>query len=89
VGRRARVADLHGAELGLLTDTRGDKPDAPRKPEAWPADHGRWCGNALHTGDPMTALAFYEKVVGYSNRSMDMALGAPTTSFPGAASTAA
>ena len=29
VGRRARIADPQGAELALLTDSRGNKPDAP------------------------------------------------------------
>lgn len=75
VGRRARIADPHGAELGLLTDARGDKPEPARKPEFRPEDHGHWCWNELHTGDPTTALAFYEKVVGFSHHSVDMGPG--------------
>lgn len=68
VGRTARIADPQGAELGLLTDSRGDKPDAP-------APSGGWLWNELHTTDPAQALSFYEKVVGFSHRSMDAAPG--------------
>jgi predicted enzyme related to lactoylglutathione lyase len=65
VGRRARIGDPQGAELGLLRDARGDKPDAP-------APSGGWLWNELHTNDPAKALLFYEKVVGFSHRSLDM-----------------
>ncbi len=68
VGRKARIADPQGAELGLLTDARGDKPDAP-------ATSGGWLWNELHTTEPTTALSFYEKVLGVSHRSMDMGSG--------------
>jgi predicted enzyme related to lactoylglutathione lyase len=68
VGRRARIADPQGAELALLNDTRGDKPDAPATP-------GRWVWNELHTSDPAKALSFYETVLGFSHRSMDMGAG--------------
>jgi uncharacterized protein len=68
VGRMARIADPQGAELGLLTDARGDKADAP-------ATSGGWLWNELHTSDATNALSFYEKVVGFSHRSMDMGPG--------------
>src|SRR5436305_4299544 len=55
VGRRARIADPQGAELGLLTDARGDKPDTLTTPE------GGWLWNELHTTEPAQALSFYEK----------------------------
>ena len=67
-GRKARIADPQGAELGLLTDARGDKPDAP-------ATSGGWLWNELHTTEPTTALSFYEKVLGFSHRAMDMGPG--------------
>src|SRR5262249_15603442 len=35
VGRRARIADPQGAEIGLLTDSRGDKPDAQVSSGGW------------------------------------------------------
>jgi predicted enzyme related to lactoylglutathione lyase len=65
VGRAARIADPQGAELGLLTDARGDKPDAP-------PPLGGWLWNELHTTDTTQALSFYGKVVGFAHRSMDM-----------------
>ena len=68
VGRRARIADPQGAEICLFTRTNGDPPDAP-------ATAGRWFWNELHTNDPNAALSFYEKVVGFSHRSMDMGPG--------------
>ena len=68
VGRRARIADPQGAELGLLTDARGNKPDAP-------ATNGAWLWNELHTTEPAKALSFYEKVVAFSHRSMNMGPG--------------
>jgi predicted enzyme related to lactoylglutathione lyase len=68
VGRKARIADPQGAELGLLTDARGDKPDAL-------TTSGGWLWNELHTTEPMKALSFYEKVLGFSHRSMDMGGG--------------
>jgi uncharacterized protein len=68
VGRRARIADPQGAELCLFTSATGDPPDAP-------APHGRFFWNELHTSDPAKALPFYEKVIGFSHRSMDMGPG--------------
>jgi uncharacterized protein len=68
VGRMARIADPQGAELCLLKSSTGDKPDGPALP-------GSFFWNELHTTDPIKALAFYEKVVGFSHRSMDMGPG--------------
>jgi predicted enzyme related to lactoylglutathione lyase len=68
VGRRARIADPQGAELYLFKHAMGDPPDAPAPP-------GGFFWNELHTTDPTKALAFYEKVVGFSHRSMDMGPG--------------
>jgi predicted enzyme related to lactoylglutathione lyase len=65
VGRSARIADPHGAELCVFRNAPGDPADAPASP-------GRFFWNELHTGDPTKALSFYEKVVGFSHRSMDM-----------------
>src|SRR5207249_11496216 len=39
------------------------------------ASQGRFFWNELHTTDTATALAFYEKVVGFSSRAMDMGPG--------------
>lgn len=65
VGRFTRIADPQGAELCLFRHNEGDPPDAP-------AAQGHWLWNELHTTDPQAALAFYEKVVGFSQRPMDM-----------------
>jgi uncharacterized protein len=63
VGRAARIADPQGAELCLFRNSSGDPEDAlPAK--------GGWCWNELHTTDPAKALAFYEKVVGFSHRTV-------------------
>jgi len=63
VGRTARIADPQGAELCPFTSVQGDPPDAL-------APRGGWCWNELHTSDPKEALAFYEKVLGFSHRSL-------------------
>jgi predicted enzyme related to lactoylglutathione lyase len=65
VGEKARIADPQGAEVCLIRSVTGDSPDGP-------ALHGRFFWNELHTNDPVNALAFYERVLGYSVRSMDM-----------------
>ncbi len=69
VGRTARITDPQGAELCLFKRANGDPPDVPKVPS------GRWLWNELHTNDPAKALAFYEKVVGFSHRAMDMGPG--------------
>jgi uncharacterized protein len=69
VGRIANIADPQGAELGLFKSATGD-------PEDPPADAVRvFCWNELHTPDTAKALSFYEKVVGFAHRSMDMGPG--------------
>jgi len=68
VGRTARIGDPQGAEICLFKNATGDPADAP-------ATHGGWLWNELHTSDPTKALAFYEKVIGFSHRSMDMGPG--------------
>jgi len=65
VGRWARIADPQGAEICLMRSANGDEPDVI-------ATHGRWLWNELHTTDPKKALTFYEKVLGFSHRGMDM-----------------
>jgi len=69
VGRTAGIADPQGAELHLLKNAKGDPPDVS---EALP---GRFFWNELHTRDTAKALAFYEKVVGFTHRAMDMGSG--------------
>ena len=71
VGRMARIADPQGAELSLIKSATGDAPDPPDGP----AIPGRWLWNELHTKDPAQALAFYEKVAGFSHRAVDMGSG--------------
>ena len=68
-GRIARVSDPQGAELSLFTKEGGDPPDA-RRDEAPPARRFFW--NELHTRDPLRALAFYEKVLGYERQTLEM-----------------
>lgn len=68
VGRTARIADPQGAELCVFTNASGDPADVP-------STHGRFLWNELHTSDPARALAFYEKVVGFSHRALDMGPG--------------
>ena len=64
VGRTARIADPQGADLCPFKNAGGDPPDElpPR---------GGFCWNELHTTDPRKALSFYEKVLGFSSRSME------------------
>jgi len=68
VGRTARIADPQGAEVSLFKNAMGDPADALAPP-------GRWVWNELHTSDPTKALSFYEKVLGFSSRSMDVGPG--------------
>ncbi|HEV8269008.1 MAG TPA: VOC family protein [Thermoanaerobaculia bacterium] len=69
VGRTAGIADPQGAELHLLENAKGDPPDISTAPP------GRFFWNELHTRDTAKALAFYEKVVGFTHRAMDMGPG--------------
>jgi uncharacterized protein len=68
VGRMAQITDPQGADLCLLKSATGDKPDELASP-------GRFFWSELHTSDPTNALSFYEKVLGFSHRSMDMGPG--------------
>jgi len=68
VGRTARIADPQGAELSPFKNAMGDPADA--LPPA-----GGWAWNELHTTDVTKALQFYEKVLGFSSRAMDMGPG--------------
>jgi uncharacterized protein len=68
VGRTARIADLQGAEICPFKNAMGD-------PAEEDASQGRFFWNELHTTDTAKALAFYEKVVGFSSRAMDMGPG--------------
>ncbi|HEX9101570.1 MAG TPA: VOC family protein [Polyangia bacterium] len=69
VGRIARIADPQGAELHVFRSDAGDPPDTHR------ATPGRWAWNELHTNDAAAALAFYDKVVGFASKAMDMGPG--------------
>jgi uncharacterized protein len=65
VGRMARIADPQGAELCPFKSAGGNDPDGP-------ARVGSFFWNELHTTDAEKALAFYEKVLGFTHRTMDM-----------------
>jgi predicted enzyme related to lactoylglutathione lyase len=69
VGRTARIADPQGAEICVFKNATGDPADTPSTPP------GRWLWNELHTSDVPKALLFYEKVVGFSHRAMDIGPG--------------
>jgi predicted enzyme related to lactoylglutathione lyase len=60
VGRSAHIADPQGAEISLFKNTESDPPDAD-------ATQGQFFWNELHTSDAAKAIAFYEKVVGYTH----------------------
>jgi uncharacterized protein len=68
VGRLAKIADPQGAALWIIENSNGDPPDGP-------APHGGFLWDELHTPDPKAALAFYEKVVGFTHRSQEMGPG--------------
>jgi uncharacterized protein len=69
LGRAATIADPQGAELSLYKSSEGDPPDVAELLA------GRVIWNELHTSDVKSALSFYEKVLGYSSRAMDMGRG--------------
>ena len=66
IGRGATIADPTGAAFSLWKDSEGDRADT-----AAPAV-GDWFWNELWTPAEPAALAFYEKVFGYTHDSMDM-----------------
>ena len=66
VGRGALIADPTGATLNLWRSAEEDRADSEETPV------GDWVWNELWTTDVQKALAFYERVIGYSVESMDM-----------------
>ena len=66
IGRGARSVGPTGAQVTLWTGTRDDRPDVD------PVPVGDWCWNELLTPTDQEALAFYEKVIGYTHEAMDM-----------------
>lgn len=66
IGRAAGIVDPTGAALSLWKGSQGDRPDVDRTAV------GDWYWNELMTADDTKALAFYERVFGYSRDSMDM-----------------
>jgi predicted enzyme related to lactoylglutathione lyase len=66
VGRGASITDPTGAAFSIWKSNSSDRIDVPRTPP------GDWAWNELWTPDERTALAFYEKVFGYTHDKMDM-----------------
>ena len=66
VGRGATVADPSGAVFALWRSTDDDRADTAQAPS------GGWCWNELWTRDDTGALAFYQRVLGYTHDTMDM-----------------
>ena len=69
IGRAARIADPQGAELYVFKNDSGDPADPP---STAPPPPRRFFWNELHTSDPKSALSFYEKVLGFTHRALDM-----------------
>jgi predicted enzyme related to lactoylglutathione lyase len=65
-GRAATVADPTGGVFSVWKGADGD----PAETETTPP--GGWVWNELSTKDDKTALAFYEKVFGFSHDAMEM-----------------
>ncbi len=68
VGRGATIVDPTGAEVSLWTGMEGDMPDPDDVP------FGQWGWNELWTSDVNKAVAFYEKVFGYTHDTMQFDL---------------
>ncbi len=66
VGRAAAIADPTGAAVCLWKGGRDDPADVEKAPI------GGWYWNELFTKDVKKAVAFYEKVFGYTHDEMDM-----------------
>ena len=69
-GRAATIADPTGGVFSLWRGAQGD----PAEPATTPT--GAWIWNELSTKDDKMALAFYEKVFGFTHDSMEMPEGA-------------
>jgi predicted enzyme related to lactoylglutathione lyase len=65
VGRGAALTDPTGAGVSLWHSADADRPDAEQ------VAVGDWYWNELWTPDAKTALAFYERVFGYTHDAMD------------------
>lgn len=65
VGRMARIRDPQGASFSVFKSSQSDPPDGPRPP-------GSFYWNELATSDDLGAMAFYEKVAGFTYSAMDM-----------------
>jgi uncharacterized protein len=72
VGRAARIADPQGAELFVFKNDAGDPADPP---STEPPPPRRFFWNELHTTDPAGALRFYEKVLGFTHKTMNTGPG--------------
>ena len=69
VGRAALIQDPGGASVALWKGSGDDIAD-PADPASAP--FGSFCWNELYVDDPVAAVAFYEKIAGYSHDEMDM-----------------
>ncbi len=65
-GRAAGVQDPQGAAFSLWKGAEGDRPDTEK------VAPGDWYWNECCTSDNRAALAFYEKVFGFTHEAMDM-----------------
>jgi predicted enzyme related to lactoylglutathione lyase len=66
VGRAAVIADPTGAAVSLWKGAQGDPADVDKTLV------GGWFWNELFSPDAAAAVAFYEKVFGFSHDAMDM-----------------
>lgn len=69
VGRGAAFADPTGAVFSVWKGNEGDRPDAET------IAPGSWYWNECVTSDPEKALAFYERVFGFTHETMHMSRG--------------
>lgn len=65
VGRGATLADPTGGVFSIWKDSQQDRADTAPVP-------GDWCWMELMTSDAAKALAFYERVFGFTHQDMDM-----------------
>jgi len=69
-GRAATLADPTGSVFSLWKGAQGDAADSTETPV------GAWYWNELSTQDDQKALAFYERVFGFTHDAMPMPQGA-------------